>query len=211
MTGLLDGLILRSARKSHDAIRPHVIGPTVLDIGAAEGWVGMYLSESGSLNVQLLDVVDLCRVPLPHRVYEGTRIPFGDDSFDTTLILLTLHHCQDPERVLGEAIRVTRRRLIVTESVYRLEAGRWLLWSMDTVVNSLRSRRLMAEAVHFRRIRQWRALFRSHGLDLAHGRYLSRGLHRHALFVLDLPQKSGEKTGRHRKSFTTVKGTTGQG
>src|SRR2546427_1259923 len=47
------------------------------------------------------------------------RSPFRDGTFDTTLISLALHHCEAPEAVLDEAVRVTRSRLLVVESVYR--------------------------------------------------------------------------------------------
>ncbi len=46
-------------------------------------------------------------------------LPFGDEQFDTSLLLLALHEHSEPERtaMLGEALRVTRSdgRLIVAE------------------------------------------------------------------------------------------------
>ncbi len=163
----------------------HVAGRTLLDIGAAEGWVGRRFAQRDGREVQLLDVIGLNRTNLPFRLYDGRHVPFPDNSFDTALLMLTLHHCDDPEQVLREAGRVARRRVVVTESVYRTPPGRWALWAMDTTVNSWRSRRLMREALHFRTIPQWRTTFQRHGLHLAAEQWISRGLHRHVLFALD--------------------------
>ncbi|MCC5877049.1 MAG: methyltransferase domain-containing protein [Candidatus Sumerlaeia bacterium] len=179
-----------ASRRSWLAIRPHVLGPRVLDVGAAEGWIGDLLSKQDGHDVQLIDVVDLNRTSLPHRIYNGTSIPFQDDAFDTVLVMLTLHHCKSPETVLDEAIRVSSRRLIVTESTYRFLPGRWLLWTLDTIVNALRSRCLIPVALHFRRDQEWEELFRNRGLILRKKRHLSRGLHRHVMFVLDVRSDS---------------------
>jgi len=40
-------------------------------------------------------------------------LPFGDDSFDAAMGVLTLHHWEDPARGLREALRVSRQRLVL--------------------------------------------------------------------------------------------------
>ena len=42
-------------------------------------------------------------------------MPFPDKSFDTGLLFYTLHHAQDPGRILDEASRVLRNNLIIIE------------------------------------------------------------------------------------------------
>lgn len=178
-----------ASRRSFEGIRPYVVGPRVLDIGAAEGWVGELLSAREAYKVQLLDVANLNRTQLPLRVYNGLDVPFPDRSFDTALLMLTLHHCKAPDHTLDEAVRVTRKRLIVTESTFRHEPGRWLLMRMDRAFNAWRSRNLIpeAEALRFRTVSEWRRAFRERDLVLRLQRDLSCGLHRHVLFVLDRP------------------------
>lgn len=182
----LERVLRHRAEISYRAIRPDLEGSRILDVGAAEGWVGEAIQrDAPDREVHLLDVVDLNRTALPHRMYDGRKFPFESDSFDTVLVMLTLHHCEDPDIVLREASRVARRRVIVTESTYRHTIGRRLLWLMDTAVNSARSKRLMPEAIHFRRADAWLAAFRTAGLRARERRLLSRGPHRHELFVLD--------------------------
>lgn len=191
--GWLDGLLKLRSLRNGARIRPFVTGARVLEVGAAESWIGgMLKADDPSRDVQLLDVVDLNRTDLPLTLYDGHTIPFPDDHFDTTLVMMVLHHCDDPERVLQEAARVTRGRLIVTESVYRWPPGRWLLWVLDNAVNGLRSGGLMAEGLHFRTVAQWRDTFAHNGMNLHGEHWISRGLHRHIAFVLEPELIGGE-------------------
>ena len=108
------------------AVAPYIVGSRVLDLGAGENYVGAALLNLQSMWVCSADVGAFRRVPGSYVTYDGIRLPFIDDTFDTTLMLLTLHHCEHPERVLDEAVRVTRGRLIIIESVYR--TGRQRFW-----------------------------------------------------------------------------------
>jgi SAM-dependent methyltransferase len=98
----------------------------VLDLGAGEGFVAELI---GAVAV---DVGAFRKARVPYVVYDGRRLPFGDGGFDTVVVLLTLHHCVDPDTVLNEALRVARGRVIVTESVYRNALGLWWLRRRDT-------------------------------------------------------------------------------
>ncbi|MCC5790591.1 MAG: class I SAM-dependent methyltransferase [Opitutales bacterium] len=177
-------LFRRSTRRRFSLLRPWVVGHSVLDIGAAEGWLGEEAAAEG-LAVQLVDVVDLNQTQLPFQLYDGRDLPFPAESFDTVMILLTLHHCADPEAVLAEAIRVARRRILITESVYRNEWGKRLLTFLDGGFNGLRSEGKMRPALGFREAREWEQTFQDRGLLIRHQAEQRRGLHRQHFFVLD--------------------------
>lgn len=174
-----------NAKRRFGHIRPYIIGSTLQDIGAGEGMIGELIARELKMKVDLLDVVDLNQTNLPHITYDGRHIPFPDDSRDTITLLLTLHHCQDPERVLAEAARVAKKRIIVTESVYHTRPGRCLLTWLDSGFNGLRSRRKMPCALHFKTVAQWRAVFSQLDLSISYECWLSRGLHQQRLFVLE--------------------------
>jgi SAM-dependent methyltransferase len=186
---LADLLLRGYARQQAADVAPHVFGRRVLDLGAGEGYVAAVLGRDASRWVCGVDVGRFRRAPLAYAAYDGARLPFADEVFDTTLLLLTLHHCAAPERVLDEAVRVTRRRLIVTESVYRTRLERFWLDRLDGPVNGLRHGGAMAVPLGFRRPEAWEALFASRGLRLTASRWLGsrweRLIHHPRLFVLD--------------------------
>ena len=185
---IVDALLRRYALGEAADVLPFVLGPRVLDLGAGEGWVTAALGRRG-FGTCGVDVGPFARAAVPYVVYDGTRLPFGDGSFETTLLLLTLHHCEQPETVLDEAIRVTRARLIVTESVVRHRLDRFWLDLLDGRFNRLRHGGRMPTPLGFRRAEDWQGLFASRGLALSATRWLGgrleRLIHHPRLFVLD--------------------------
>lgn len=182
--------LYKRARHNFSFIKPHILGQSVLDIGSAEGWTGnLVTQDKPGCSVQLLDVTDLNQTDLPLTLYDGKNFPFQDNEFDTSLLLLILHHCDDPDRVLEEALRVTRKRLIVTESVYHHLFGRAVLFCADNIVNGLRSNAKMATGLKFKTPAQWEQTFADLGLSLHHKEWISRGFHKHILYVLDVDKK----------------------
>jgi SAM-dependent methyltransferase len=186
---LVDALLRRYALGEAADVLPFVVGPRLLDLGAGEGWVTAALVRHGFAACGA-DVGPFARVAVPYVVYDGTRLPFRDAAFETTLLLLTLHHCETPERVLDEAIRVTRTRLVVSESVVRSRLDRCWLDLLDGRFNRLRHGGLMPVPLGFRRAEEWEQLFASRGLALGATRWLGgrveRLIHHPRLFVLDV-------------------------
>jgi hypothetical protein len=97
---------------------------------------------------------------------------------------------------------VTRRRVIVSESVWRNRLDRVWLDLLDTRFNRFRHGGRMPRALDFRRAGEWRRMFEARGLRVAHEAWVgSRGerlVHHPRLFVLDLPAAAeGAAPGRH--------------
>jgi SAM-dependent methyltransferase len=186
---LVDAFLQRYAVREAEDVRPFVVGPRVLDLGAGEGWVAAALARHG-FRTFCADVGPFARTDSSYVVYDGTRLPFEDAAFETTLLLLTLHHCEKPETVLDEARRVTRARLIITESIYRNRLDRFWLDLLDGRFNRLRHGGRMPTPLGFRRGEEWRALFASRGLELFAtlwlGGRLERLIHHPVAFVLDV-------------------------
>lgn len=185
----MDALLRRYAAREAADVAPFVVGPRVLDLGAGEGWVTERLAARGVAAFGA-DVGAFARVPVPYVVYDGTRLPFVDATFETTLLLLTLHHCEQSEAVLDEALRVTRRRLIVTESVFRHRLDRFWLDLLDGRFNRLRHGGRMPTPLGFRRAEAWQSLFESRRLRPVAARWLGgrleRLIHHPRLWVLDV-------------------------
>jgi SAM-dependent methyltransferase len=184
-------VLRRYAEQEAATVAPLVVGRRVLDLGGGEGYVAASLRRRTAVWVCAADVGPYRRAPVPYVSYDGARLPFPAGAFDTTLLLLTLHHCERPGAVLDEAVRVTRRRLIVTESVYRTRLDRFWLDCLDGRLNHCRHGGAMPAPLAFRSPAGWQALFASRGLRLRETRWLGawweRLVHHPLLFVLDAP------------------------
>ena len=185
-------LMRRRARRKWGRIKRHLPEPPdassrVLDLGAGEGFVGEAIQQSTGAQVSLADVVDFNQTELPLALYDGKRLPFGDDAFELTVIVFVLHHTKDAEQVLREAMRVTDGRVVVLESVYESPWQHRLLARLDRLANRLRSGGKMAaqeEHLHFRTDAEWRAAFERLGLAIEHASIEGRWIHQQALYVL---------------------------
>lgn len=81
----------------------------VLDVGCADGWARGTLS--GDCEYIGLDYPVTAQGKYgtrPDVFADGARLPFGDESFDTILLLEVLEHVAEPERVLSEIQRVLK-------------------------------------------------------------------------------------------------------
>jgi SAM-dependent methyltransferase len=106
--------------------RPHLNQvSSVLDIGVGTGLALRYLMlQNPHITFAGVDVRDL-RLPgvkVPLKLYDGYTLPFDDAQFDVSLLFYVLHHCHNPGRVLAEASRITRQRLIIIEEFDRPDA-----------------------------------------------------------------------------------------
>ncbi|OHA67284.1 MAG: hypothetical protein A3C82_00275 [Candidatus Wildermuthbacteria bacterium RIFCSPHIGHO2_02_FULL_47_12] len=163
-------------------------GDQVLDIGAGGGWIGKRLSDSMGAKVTLLDVADMNRTNLELKVYDGKNIPFPNASFDTCLLVFVLHHCEDPMRVLAEAARVSRRRLVIFEDTFRNPVEKFLAGLNDWIANSpffLTNPFCMNMPFHYRRVEEWEDIFKKLSLKVACKKETKHSITRHVLFVLE--------------------------
>ena len=163
-------------------------GDHILDIGAGGGWVGELISEKKGNKMTLLDVEDLNRTNLPLVTYDGKHFPFKDNEFDSSLLLFVLHHCEDPLVVLKEAIRVTKKRIIIHEDTFSSPFGRALVCTNDFVSNSpffLTNPFKMNMPYNYRKVEDWERVFEELGLKLKFKQVTQHHITRHVLFVLD--------------------------
>ena len=89
---------------------------TVLDLGCGDGSVAAALMQiRPDLKVEGVDVLIRPQTHIPVTQYDGTTLPFEDQSFDYVTIVDVLHHTDDPAAVLTEAARVARRGIALKD------------------------------------------------------------------------------------------------
>ncbi len=92
-------------------------GSVILDLGCGSGIVANEFKNFFSAKIEGADIVDKRVAKIPFVLYDGKNLPFADNSFDAVLISFVLHHCQDPIRVLSEAKRVVRSKIVIYEDL----------------------------------------------------------------------------------------------
>ena len=186
---LLHALLRSYAESEAEAIIPFLVGKRLLDLGAGEGYVAAALQRRTDIWACAVDIGPYQQVAVPYLIYDGSRLPFDDATFDTTLISLALHHCADPAAVLDEAVRVTGRRLIILESVYRNRWERFCLKRVDNWMNRYRHGGDMHPALAFKRVVEWQLMFAARSLETVDRHWLGsrweRLVHQPVLFVLE--------------------------
>jgi SAM-dependent methyltransferase len=106
----------------------------IIDVGTGVCAVSQHLINQG-YDVTPLDVVDLSfSSQIKPRIYDGITIPFEDNTFNVALIITTLHHTPDPEVILNEAKRVSRR-VIVVEDIYDNKFQEFITKFFDSLFN----------------------------------------------------------------------------
>ena len=128
---------LKRAHQVTRRISPHIKkNEKIIDVGSGTGFVAKLLMEKTSAKITLVDVRHnpLCR-SLPVRLYDGKKLPFPNNSFDTASLITVLHHCARPMDILDEAIRVASKKIIVMEDLFESSLEKWLTLVEDSIVN----------------------------------------------------------------------------
>lgn len=95
---------------------PHIgDGESVLDVGCGLGYQAKDLQKKKNVHIEGIDVIDYAEADFRCKVFDGMRIPFPDKSFDTTYFAYVLHHAEHPIKLLADAIRVTKKRILILE------------------------------------------------------------------------------------------------
>jgi ubiquinone/menaquinone biosynthesis C-methylase UbiE len=100
-------------------LRAQQLGREILEIGAGSGAVAeRLLSADPELAITAMDIDPRmtaatadCLMPYPNasaRIADATAMPFADNSFDSVVSCLMLHHIVDWERAIAEVARVLR-------------------------------------------------------------------------------------------------------
>lgn len=107
-----------------------------LDLGCGDGAISADLMRrSSGLTMQGLDRVVRSECQIPVQAYAGDKIPLADAAVDFVLAVDVLHHVEDPEDLLREAARVSRRAVILKDHRLDRIGARWILLVMDWVGN----------------------------------------------------------------------------
>ncbi|KKQ34024.1 MAG: Methyltransferase type 11 [Candidatus Collierbacteria bacterium GW2011_GWC2_44_18] len=140
---------MRKADEVWKHIGKYTKGKKVLDVGMGSGSISYLLNKKG-FSVTSVDVANLSIYEdLKPIIYNGHKLPFKDNQFDTAVIVHVLHHCNDGVEVLKEAKRVSKR-VIFVEDTFRNSVE----WFFDAAFDSLGNFEFWWHK--YRKISEWR-------------------------------------------------------
>jgi len=137
---------------------------SILDVGCGDGLLGKELfTERPDMEVSGVDILERAHCAIPMRPFDGKSIPFDDDTFDAVLLADVLHHATDPRGLLKEAMRVSKRLIVLKDHTRNgLFAGATLRL-MDSIGNA---RHGVALPYTYWTREQWAGVFEDLGLKI---------------------------------------------
>ncbi len=106
----------------------------ILNIGAGVCLLDKELIEEGK-KVESLDIknMSLTDVVIP-KIFDGRNLRYKDNQFELGLLVFVLHHASDPEGLLEEAMRVSKK-VLLAEDIYGSWVKRYWTYLLDSVGN----------------------------------------------------------------------------
>jgi len=138
------------------------LGAEILDVGCGDGQVAkLLLEQRPDLKLAGVDVLVRERTAIPVVSFDGATLPHAEATKDAVIFIDVLHHTDDPLGLLREAVRVSRRWIIIKDHTREGLAARVTLRFMDRVGNA---RYGVALPYNYWTESQWREAFTALGL-----------------------------------------------
>lgn len=120
------------------------------------------------------------------QLYSGYPIPYPDKSFDTTIIIFTLHHIPQSTAYFKEVLRVTNKRIILLEETYDNVFQKAHLYLRDWLINRKAGQPVKLYWTSYFSRKKIRKLFKEAKLKESHTFSKQHKTYFKELFVLDL-------------------------
>lgn len=88
----------------------------VLDVGCGDGLIDLYIMKlRPDINITGVDILKREKIHIPVTLYDGIKLPFSDNFFNCVIFIDVLHHTNNPEILLAEAKRVSKKTIIIKD------------------------------------------------------------------------------------------------
>lgn len=154
-------------------IQEYIIGNSVVDYGCGKGLLGKKIKSDLNKNVLLVDNIDFNKSNLPLLISdkEGkTTIP--NQSIDTSIAYLVLHHMDNPFSGLQELSRITKSRLILMEGFIEKLEYRYINQAIDWFFNRILLGVDMNVPLNFLTLNEWSFLIEQVGFKMTKTEYI---------------------------------------
>ncbi len=136
----------------------------ILDIGCDSGIIIKTFEKHFKAEVAGVDIEDNRIFPVDFQLIDGDILPFSENSFDVVLIAYVLHHAQYPIKILQEAKRVSRNKIIVYEDLPEGFFAKLRCWLHQTTYNLFFQN--TNQKFNFKTKTEWQKVFDELGLNV---------------------------------------------
>jgi len=137
---------------------------SMLDIGCGDGIISTYLlADRPDMKLEGAEGLERPNCKIKCTVFDGKTLPFPDNSFDAVMMNDVLHHVDDVEAMLGEAMRVSRQYVVIKDHTWSNKLDVLILKFMDWVGNRAYGVRL---PYNYKQKTFWTRAFGSKGLTV---------------------------------------------
>lgn len=142
---------------------------TVLDLGASDGRLSYEISKQfPNIKFEGVDTYVQPNTYIPIKRYDGVKLPYKDDSFDLVLIVDVIHHSNNPQELIKEAKRVTKKHILIKDHYYNNKFDYLLLKYSDYIGNKPYSIEL---PYNFLKKQQWLNIFNKLSISVKKQKY----------------------------------------
>ncbi len=155
----------------------------IIDIGCGNGYIALILKKHRK-KITAVDIADnVLADNIKPILYDGVKLPFPDNKFDTALLLTVLHHCPDPQILFAEAARVSKT-LIIIEDIYQNLPQKLF----NVFFDSLQNRPLRFYWNSYRGDKEWKEFFKKKSFRIS-AKYYQDLPYLHAVYFLQKEDK----------------------
>lgn len=146
-----------------DLVLPHLRdGDMVLDVGCGTGTLGAALRSAASdrginIRVEGLERFPRGGEPIGVTSYGGGSFPFADQNFDVVIVADVLHHELQPDALLSECVRVSKRHVVIKDHQLSGPLAQARVSLIDWAANAPHAVKCL---YHYNRPEQWDAILR---------------------------------------------------
>jgi SAM-dependent methyltransferase len=135
----------------------------VLDVGCGDGVIdSLIMQRRPDVSISGIDVLMRDHMYIPATAFDGQTIPYSTGRFDAVIFIDVLHHTDNPEILLREAMRVSREVIVIKDHIKEGRLAGLTLKLMDWVGNAHHG--VVLKYNYWTEL-QWREMFAA--LDLA--------------------------------------------
>ena len=110
---------------------------SILDIGCGDGTISKLIMEKKKgITYEGIDIMARPECAIPYKTFDGLHVPYSDNAFDATQFVDVLHHTHQIKELLQDALRTSKKYLIIKDHLYNNSFDFATLKFMDWVGNA---------------------------------------------------------------------------